>query len=119
MSDEWIARIVPTEQLQVSDYFVIKLGHKWFEWLEWSFVLGGLQVLAIKTGNPVVWVIYVLSYCIMFGYFNSYSNRFEWRLAKKTHSPKIARLINLLPSSIILGITYGTVNAVSQIFGKG
>jgi len=74
----------------------------WFEWISWLLIIGGLTFVSQKTLNISVKILTVLSYILLFMYFQSFFYQFEFiNLPYIKRYPSFARSVSLAISGLL------------------
>lgn len=83
------------------DQFYIKATQKWFEWLGWLLIIGAVTYVEDKEPSIYIKIIQIISYILLFFYFQSYFYQFTFINIPLTKGrPNLARALSLLMSGV-------------------
>ena len=94
---------------------------KWFELLKWFFIFGTITYIYKKTGNIVIFIIYIISYAVLFlCILKSTLELLTNALPKRKYSKLKAILVSIVLTVISeLFIYYLLVSLVNQLVSQG
>ncbi len=94
------------------DQFFLVASPKFFEWLGWSVLLGGLSFIQKKYESKILAEVVVLSYLMMWGYFNAIFYRLKIIGIFRLDQKKIGQIMSILTSGLITLCTFYCITRV-------
>jgi len=98
------------------DSFFLYATPLWFDWLKWIIIMGAIQVVADKTQDRLVQMIYHLSYFFLAWYMFGFFYRIEFQGIPLIKSEGKRRIVSgILSLLLIEGMFYLLTHLASQL----
>lgn len=108
-----------TEWQRVLDRFWKKVTPRWFEWLEWTLILGALQFVVEETRSLILSIVCAFSYVALFFYLQGVFYSAEFYGFPWVKSERTRRTLSLIVSGILsYGLWLLLIRLVAVIRGK-
>ncbi len=119
MKIDFSARKTELGWQETLDNFWKRVTPLWFDWLQWTLVLGVIGYLAQQSRNVIIIVTYAFSYVALFFYLQGLFFSLEFKGLPLIRSKRAQRIASLILSGILsLAIWLFLASLISQIQGK-
>lgn len=88
------------------DNFFLKATPLWFDWIKWTFILGGLSYIGDITNNYIVKIASVMSYLLIFFYLQGFFNSIDIIGFPFIKSRRCERIVSITISAIISALLF-------------
>jgi hypothetical protein len=98
----WEIKMTEAERIRLFDKFFLEYTPKWFAFVGWLLVVGGLEFVRQNTEQFIVDVLYAVSYLLIFFYLHTLINTFPFHRVVPSKFIKTDR--HALVFSIVLSL---------------